>query len=104
MKLLTTIALAAMLAGCAMPATTVTTGSARPALAVQGAPAGAILYVDGLQIGDAARYDGKTQRLMIEDGAHRVEIRQGGAVLHTQQIFAGPGETATVVVGTDGAK
>lgn len=104
MKVLMTIALAAALAGCAMPATEVKTGSVRPALAVQGAPAGAMLYVDGLQIGEAARYDGKAQKLMIEEGAHRVEIRQGGTVLHSQQIFAAPGETAAVVVGTGGAK
>lgn len=104
MKLLMTIAMAATLAGCAMPATTVKTGSLRPALAVQGAPAGAMLYVDGLQVGEAARYDGKAQKLLIEEGTHTVEIRQGGTVLHAQRVFAAPGETAAVVVGADGTK
>jgi starvation-inducible outer membrane lipoprotein len=104
MKILMTIAMAMALAGCALPATEVKTGSLRPALVVQGAPAGAVLYVDGLQIGEAARYDGKAQKLMIEEGAHRIEIRQGGTMLHAQQIFAGAGETAVVAVGKEGAK
>lgn len=63
-----------------------------------------MLYVDGLRIGEAARYDGKAQKLLIEEGAHTVEIRQGGAILHAQQVFAAPGETAAVVVGAEGTR
>ncbi|MBB3224415.1 hypothetical protein [Pseudoduganella umbonata] len=104
MKTMMTIVMAVALAGCALPTTDVKTGSLRPALAVQGAPAGALLYVDGIQIGEAALYDGKARKVMIEEGAHRIEVKQGATLLHTQQIFAGAGETAVVVVGAEGLK
>lgn len=104
MKILMSIAMTVILAGCALPTSVVKTGASRPALAIQGAPAGATLHVDGLQMGEAAQYDGRARKLMIEEGTHRIEIRQGGTVLHVQQIFASAGETAVVAVGTEGEK
>lgn len=94
-------ALAALVSACALPTTEVRTGAARPALAVQGAPAGASLYLDGILIGDAAKYNGVAQKLLIEEGVHRVEVKQGQAVLLAQQIFASAGETSTVTVQSE---
>ena len=104
MKYLMNLAIAATMAGCALPSTQVRSGSPRPALAVQGAPAGAQLYVDGLPAGDAAGYDGKAGKLLVEEGMHRIEVKLGGNVVHSQQVFAGAGETATVVVASENAK
>jgi hypothetical protein len=104
MKSIIALALAASLAACALPNTEVRTGAVRPALAVQGAPAGAMLYVDGLQIGEAAQYNGVARKMLIEEGVHQVEVRQGGTVLLTQKIFASNGETSTVVVQSEPAK
>lgn len=104
MKTILAAALAAALAGCALPTTSVKAGASRPALSVQGAPAGAVLYVDGVSMGEAGTYDGVKQKLLIEEGAHRVEVRQGQTVLLTQQIFAGGGETTTVTVSAETAK
>lgn len=104
MKILMTFALAAMMAGCALPTTEVKIGAARPALAVQGAPAGSSLYLDGLLIGDAAQYDGATRKLMIEEGVHKVEVKHAGTVLVAQQIFASAGETTTIAVALEQAK
>jgi len=94
-------ALAALVSACALPATEVRTGAVRPALAVQGAPAGASLYLDGILMGEAGKYNGVAQKLLIEEGVHRVEVKQGQAVLLTQQIFASSGETSTVTVQSE---
>jgi len=93
--------LAALVSACALPTTEVRTGATRPALAVQGAPAGASLYLDGILIGAAAQYNGVAQKLLIEEGVHRVEVKQGQTVLLTQQIFASSGETSTVTVQSE---
>lgn len=104
MKWLINLAAAALLAGCALPATETRTGSPRPALAVQGAPAGALLYVDGLLVGEAAHYDGKARRLTVEEGPHRIEVKLGNSLVHSQHVFAGAGETATVVIASENGK
>jgi hypothetical protein len=44
-------ALALALSACALPQTTVRTGSSQPSVIVQGAPSDAVLYVDGLSMG-----------------------------------------------------
>ncbi len=97
MKTLLALALAASLAGCALPVTQVQTGAVRPTLAVQGAPADADLYVDGLLVGNAAAYQGVAQKLFIEEGTHQVEIRRAGAVLMSQKVFAANGENSNIV-------
>lgn len=75
-------------AACAMPQTTVKTVDHRPSLAVGGAPAGAVLLVDGLSVGPAAAYDGNPTVLRLEPGTHRVEVKGAdGAVLLQQQVF-----------------
>ena len=104
MKKIIALAIVAILAGCALPTTQVSTGTQRPTLAVKGSPAGALLYVDGLPVGEAARYDGVSQKLFIEEGVHQLELRQGGQVLMAQKIFASSGETSTLVYGTEVAK
>jgi hypothetical protein len=54
MKKLSFLLVVALLSACALPQTTVKTGSAPPTLIVKGAPAGSILFVDGLAMGNAA--------------------------------------------------
>lgn len=98
MQKILTIMLAMMLTACALPETKVTTGSSRPSLAVKGAPADTTLYVDGLAIGAAADFDGAPKVLVVEEGAHQVEIRRNNAVVHKEKIFVGSGETRTVTV------
>ncbi|HTN51927.1 MAG TPA: hypothetical protein VML50_05955 [Anaeromyxobacter sp.] len=73
---------------CAGPQTTVRTPDTRPALAFEGAPAGAVLFVDGLQIGDPSLYDGQPQVLVVEPGTHLVVIRAAdGAVILEQKVY-----------------
>ena len=98
MKVLTTLVAATLLSACSLPQTTVHSGSAQPNLLVKGAPTGSTLFVDGLQIGSAAQYDGNPTVLAVLEGTHRVEIRQGAGVVYSEKTFVGAGETHTVLV------
>ena len=46
-------------AACATPSTVVKTPDTRPALAIEGAPAGAILFLDGVRVGEASTESGE---------------------------------------------
>lgn len=98
MKTLQVFLVAALLGGCTLPQTTVHTGSAQPGLIVKGAPAGAVLYVDGLQAGAASQYDGNPRVLAVLEGTHKVEVRVGATSVFSDKIFVGNGETHTVTV------
>src|SRR5512140_1647052 len=84
------IALSALLvvAACSMPNTTVRTTDTRPGIAIDGAPDGAILFVDGQQIGEANKYDGQPNVLVVEPGTHTVVVRgSDGAPLFDRKIY-----------------
>jgi len=80
------------LSACALPQTTVRTGSEQPSLIVKGAPTGTVLYVDGLAMGPAEQYNGDPNVLAVLEGVHQVEIRQGDAVLYHDKVFLTGGE------------
>ncbi len=92
MKNILVLFLALALTACALPTTRVNAGTARPTLTVIGAPANAMLFIDGLQIGAASSYNGAPNNLLIEEGVHRLELRQGATVLMVQKILASGGE------------
>ena len=98
MKSLTLAVLVVLLSACALPQTTVKTGSAPPTLIVKGAPAGSILFVDGLAMGNAAQFDGNPKTLAVLEGTHQVEVRLGGTVVYREKAFASSGESHTVTV------
>lgn len=76
------------LVSCSMPSTTVRTTDTRPSLAIEGAPDGAILYVDGQKIGEAVRYDGQPNVLLVEPGTHVVSVRGAdGAPLLERKVY-----------------
>ncbi|UIF90948.1 hypothetical protein [Cupriavidus sp. UYPR2.512] len=102
MKQLFCAALAALaMYGCAMPNTTVQSGQGRPTLRVVGAPPQSVLVVDGIQMGQAAAFDGAQSVLKIEEGPHQVEIRQGSRALLTRSIFAAGGESVSIEVSAE---
>lgn len=75
-------------AACAMPSTVVQTPDTRPGLAIEGAPAGAILFLDGVPVGEANRYDGQPNILRVEPGTHTVTVKGAdGAELLEQKVF-----------------
>lgn len=92
-----------LLSACALPESAVKTGSLRPTLAIKGAPVDATLVVDGLVMGRAAKFDGMPNTLLLEEGVHQVEIKQGGSVLHSEKTVISNGELRTITVNA-GAK
>ena len=82
------ISLMILLAACSMPSTVVKTPDTRPSLAFEGAPEGAVLFLDGVRTGPANQYDGQPSVLRVEPGTHLVTIRGAdGAVLLEQKVF-----------------
>lgn len=75
--------------GCgSMPETIVKTTDSRPQIAIKGAPNNSILYVDGLHIGEADKYNGEPKTLIIEPGTHLITIKSSeGTLIHSQKIF-----------------
>jgi len=77
-----------LLAACSMPTTTVRTTDTRPGIAIDGAPDGAILYVDGQRVGEANKYDGQPNVLVVEPGTHTVVVKGAdGAPLIDRKIY-----------------
>jgi hypothetical protein len=86
------------LAACALPQTSVRTGLLPPTLIVTGAPSGSLLFVDGLEMGSAAQYDGNPKVLAVLEGTHQVEVRLGTSVVHRERAFLSSGQSHTVTV------
>jgi hypothetical protein len=97
-KLFRLLPVVALLAACALPQTTVKTGSTAPTLIVKGAPAGSTLFVDGLAMGNAAQLDGNPKTLAVLEGAHQIEVRVGSIVIYKEKAFSSSGESHTVTV------
>ncbi len=102
MRLIAAIIVAGLLSACALPETSVRTGSPRPAIFIKGAPEGSVLFVDGLAMGPAARFNGAPQTLLVEEGVHVVEVRRANAVLHTEKVFVSNGESRGLSINTGG--
>ena len=51
------------------------------------------VYVDGYYVGEVDNFDGNFQRLQIEAGAHKVEIRADGFEAVQFDVMVNPGET-----------
>ena len=58
-------------------------------------PNHAQVYVDGYYVGEVDNFDGMFQKLNLEAGAHRVEIRAEGYVPEQFEVMVIPGETIT---------
>lgn len=87
-KILITFVALCILAACSMPNTTVRTTDTRPGIVIDGAPVGAILYVDGQLFGEADKYNGQPNMLMVEPGTHNVVVKGAdGAPLFERDIF-----------------
>lgn len=82
------VTLLLLAAACSMPTTTVRTTDTRPGIAIDGAPDGAVLYVDGQQIGEANKYDGQPNILVVEPGTHIVAVKGAdGTPLFDRKIY-----------------
>jgi hypothetical protein len=98
MKEFLVVAVLSALSACALPETTVDSGSAHSGLVVKGAPQGSVLYVDSIQVGSADQYSGSPNVLVILQGTHQVEIRDGSTVIYRDKVYVDSGETRTITV------
>ena len=58
-------------------------------------PSNAQVYIDGYFVGVIDSYDGAFQRLSVEAGPHRVELRAEGFEPVQFEVMVTPGETIT---------
>ena len=65
---------------------------------VTGAPAGSIVFVDGLQTGQAVALNDHPLVLNVAAGDHKVEIHVGDAVVYREDTYVGLGERHVVHV------
>jgi hypothetical protein len=65
---------------------------------VTGAPSGSLLFVDGLEMGSAAQYDGNPKVLAVLEGTHQVEVRLGTNVVYREKAFVSSGQNHNVAV------
>lgn len=100
MKTLFALILLATLSACALPETSVRTGALRPKLVFPNAAPDMILVIDGIGIGPAARYDGNPGVLLVEEGVHLLELKQGGQTIHSERTLVSNGETRAINVNS----
>lgn len=86
-----------LFSGCAMPTTSVRTVDDRPTLAIKGAPHGAVLFVDGLNMGLANKYDGDPTILAVEPGTHIIRVIENNNTIYEQKVFV-EGSLKTITI------
>lgn len=80
------LAILALCLACAYPESSTRGTVESPALVVVGAPAGAILLIDGIAAGPAADFSGK-KSLAVLPGRHLVELQLDGRSLVRREVF-----------------
>ncbi len=74
--------------GCKMPDTTVKGVNAQPGVIIKNAPGETTLWVDGVAVGPANKYDGDKSYLQLEPGSHNIKVKSaGGKILANKKIF-----------------
>ena len=58
-------------------------------------PRNAQIYIDGFYVGVVDSYDGAFQKLGLEGGSHKVELKADGYEPLQFEVLVTPGETAT---------
>jgi hypothetical protein len=65
---------------------------------VTGAPVGSLVFVDGVQSGQAASHGDQSEILDVAAGDHKVEIHVDGRTVYREDTYVGPGEHRVVMV------
>ena len=69
-----------------------------PEIIVTGAPVGSLVFVDGVQTGQAASRSDQSLILSVAAGDHKVEIHVGDRIVYREDTYVGPGEHRAVMV------
>jgi hypothetical protein len=67
-------------------------------IVITGAPAGSLVFVDGLQKGTAVEDNDQSEILDVAPGSHRVEIHVNEAVVYREETYVGSGERRVIGV------
>jgi hypothetical protein len=67
-------------------------------LIVTGAPVASLVFIDGVQTGQATARNDHPQVLNVAAGAHKVEIHMGDAVVYREDTYVSHGEHHVVLV------
>jgi hypothetical protein len=67
-------------------------------LIVTGAPAGSIVFVDGVQVGELTTINNRPQILDVTPGTHIVEVRRGETVAYRENTYVAPSEKHVIRV------
>ncbi len=74
--------------GCnTYPVTNVSAIDSRPTLSFTGAPEGAILLVDGINMGVVSQYNGNPRVLTVQPGTHEVTVLVNNKTIFQQTVF-----------------
>ena len=69
-----------------------------PQIVVTGSPAGSLLLLDGVQVGEASSVNDRPRILEVSPGTHEVAVQVGDAVVFREETYTGSGEIRTVRV------
>ena len=67
-------------------------------LIVTGAPVGSIVFVDGVQSGQAKEVLNQPQKLQVAPGTHTIEVRMGDTVAYRENTYVAPGDKRVIAV------
>jgi hypothetical protein len=67
-------------------------------LIVTGAPVGSILFIDGVQSGQAKEVLNRPQELEVAPGTHTIEVRMGDTVTYRENTYVAPGDRHVIAV------
>lgn len=70
----------------------------RPTIGFKGAPEGSEVFIDGIAMGPADRYDGQRETLLVEPGTHVVQVRHQGGLILSARVFLAEGANRVFVV------
>lgn len=98
-KRVSIILLLTVLCACnSYPTDNVSLGEERPAIVVEGASKTAALYVDGLLMGNTSRFSGNKNKLLIEEGRHKVVVKDNGVTVYSENIFVSGGQVKIISI------
>jgi hypothetical protein len=89
----------ACLSGCSWFGSRHSPQPAEPAeIIITGAPVGSLVFVDGVQTGQAIEHNDQSEILRVAPGAHKVEIHVNDAIAYREDTYVGRGDRRVVSV------
>ena len=67
--------------------TKVSAVDSRPTLSFTGAPADSILFVDNINSGLTAQYNGNPKVLVVQPGTHELKVMENNKIIFQQSVF-----------------